>query len=160
MSREKEKLIEQGENQTQLLVLTGPPCSGKTTFAKDFVKGKHTWIRINRDDIRLMCGDYWSPFREKSEIITEYEELMVRQALKHNYNVIIDATNLNPKTQAKWKQIASEFNANLKFMNFIVSYKEAIKRDKTRDLQVGEDTIRMFYRKYYPNLLSEELNEI
>lgn len=136
------------------------PGSGKTTFANDFVKGKHTWIRINRDDIRLMCGDYWSPFREKSEIITEYEELMVRQALKHNYNVIIDATNLNPKTQNKWKKIASEFNVNIDFKSFIVSYKEAVQRDKNRSLSIGEDTIRMFYRKYYPESLQTELNEL
>lgn len=41
-----------------------------------------------------------------------------------------------------------------------MSYNEAVKRDKNRDLQVGEDTIRMFYRKYYPNVLKEELNEL
>lgn len=37
---------------------------------------------------------------------------------------------------------------------------EAIKRDKNRDLQVGEDTIRMFYRKYYPEMLQTELDEL
>lgn len=146
------------EKNKILLVLVGVPASGKTLWAKEFIKDKSTWIRVNRDDIRLMCGDYWIPSREK--LINNYEELMVKGALAYDYNVIIDATNLNPKTKAKWKEIASNFNAKLEYKEFIIPYKEAIKRDKNRDLQVGEDTIRMFYRKYYPELLKNELDEI
>lgn len=96
-----------------LLVLVGPPASGKSTFAKEFVKDKSTWIRVNRDDIRLMCGNYWVPSREK--LITIYEDTMVKEALSNNYNVIIDATNLNPKTRVKWEEIASNFNAEVKY---------------------------------------------
>lgn len=105
-----------------------------------------------------MCGNYWVPSREK--LITIYEDTMVKEALSNNYNVIIDATNLNPKTKAKWEEMASNFDAEIKYKEILVSYNEAIKRDKNRDLQVGEDTIRMFYRKYYPNMLKEELNEL
>ena len=90
-----------------LLVLVGPPASGKTYFAKEFVKDKSTWIRINRDDIRLMCGDYWVPSREK--LISIYEKLMIEEALTNGYNVVIDATNLNPKTKAKWEEKVMEF---------------------------------------------------
>lgn len=85
---------------------------------------------------------------------------MIKEALSNNYNVIIDATNLNPKTRAKWEGIASNFDADVKYKEILVPYKEAVKRDKNRDLQVGEDTIRMFYRKYYPDMLKEELNEL
>lgn len=141
-----------------LLVLVGPPASGKTTFAKEFVKNKSTWIRVNRDDIRLMCGDYWIPSREK--LISIYERTMIEEALTCGYNVIIDATNLNPKTKAKWEELASNFNAKLEYKEFIIPYKEAVKRDKNRDLQVGEDTIRMFYKQYYPELIEKELDEI
>ena len=81
-------------------------------------------------------------------------------ALEQGYNVIIDATNLNPKTRAKWEEIASNFDANIEYKEIVIPYKKAIKRDKNRDLQVGEDTIRMFYRKYYPDLLKQELDEI
>lgn len=141
-----------------LLVLVGPPASGKTYFAKEFVKDKSIWIRINRDDIRLMCGDYWVPSREK--LISIYEKLMIEEALTNGYNVVIDATNLNPKTKAKWEEIASKFNANIQYKEIVIPYYEAIKRDKNRDLQVGEDTIRMFYRKYYPEMLQTELDEL
>ena len=105
-----------------------------------------------------MCGDYWVISRES--LISQYEELMVKTAINNGYNVIIDATNLNPKTISKWKSIAKELQCNLEYKEFIIPYKEAIKRDKNRELQVGEDTIRIFYRKYYPDILKSELDEI
>lgn len=98
-----------------------------------------------------MCGDYWVLTRES--LINVYEETLIREALKKGYNVVIDSTNLNPKTITKWKNIALEFNCNLQFKEFIIPYNEAIKRDKSRNLIVGEDTIRSFYLKYYPGYL-------
>ena len=105
-----------------------------------------------------MCGKYWTPTREK--LITAYEDSLVSIALNRKYNVIIDATNLNPKTMSRWRGIATNFNVKLETKEFYIPFKEAVKRDKNRDLQVGEDTIRMFYRKYYPNMLKQELNEL
>lgn len=105
-----------------------------------------------------MCGKYWVPSRE--DLISKYEESMINIALAHNYNVIIDATNLNPKTLNKWKRIASNFVAKFETKEFFISFKEAVKRDKNRDLQVGEDTILGFYRKYYSEQLKQELDEL
>ena len=67
--------------------MVGPPASGKTSWSKEFVKGKSTWIRVNRDDLRLMCGDYWIPSREK--LINTLEETTITSALEQGYNVII-----------------------------------------------------------------------
>lgn len=98
-----------------------------------------------------MCGDYWIPSRE--HLISIYEELMIRNALANNYNVIIDATNLNPKTKSKWENIAAEYNAEVEYKEFIVPYEIAVERDKNRQLKVGENTIHTFYKKYYKHLL-------
>ncbi|MEG0773596.1 AAA family ATPase [Clostridium sp.] len=141
-----------------LLVLIGVPASGKTTFAKEFIKDKSTWIRISREDIKLMCGNYWALSREA--LINSYEELMIEKALVNNYNVIIDSTNLNHKTKIKWEALAYKLNIKLQYKEFIIPYKEAIKRDKNRAIHVGEDNIRMLYRKYYPDILASELDEI
>lgn len=146
------------KDKLTIIVMVGPPASGKSFWAKNFVKGKSTWIRVNRDDLRLMCGDYWIPSREK--LINILEESTITSALKQGYNVVIDSTNLNPKTKAKWKEIALNFDANIEYKEIVIPYHEAVKRDKNRDLQVGEDTIRMFYRKYYPEMLQTELNEL
>lgn len=105
-----------------------------------------------------MCGNYWIPFREK--LIDKYKQLMIEEALNNKYNVIVDDTNLNSKTIQNLEKIANKFNANIKYKEFIISYKEAVKRDQNRDLKIGEDAIRMFYRKYYSNMLQTELNEL
>lgn len=105
-----------------------------------------------------MCGKYWTTTRE--DLITAYEDSLVSIALNRKYNVIIDATNLNPKTMSRWRGIATNFNAKLETKEFYVSFEEAVKRDKNRDLQVGEDVILGFYRKYYPERLKQELDEL
>ena len=38
----------------KLLILIGIPGSGKSTWAKDYVKYNDNWVRVNRDDFRDM----------------------------------------------------------------------------------------------------------
>lgn len=137
-----------------ILVLKGPPGAGKTSWAKNYVKGKKDWLRVNRDELRRMSGDYWMPHRE--QVITIAEITMIEEGLRRGFNIIIDDTNLNPKTMEKWNEIASKFSCKLKVKEFIVPYKEALERDKNREFPVGDDTIRIFYKRYYPELLTAE----
>lgn len=132
----------------ELLVLQGIPASGKSTWAKEFIKGKEEqWIIVNRDSIRESTGKYWVPTRENW--ITLVEEYMIRTALRFGNNVIIDATNLNSDVIKKWKNIAQEENAKLTFKYFNISLLEAIERDKHRSRSVGENVIKKFFYKYY-----------
>ena len=43
---------------SKILVLQGCPCSGKTSFAREFIKGKQDWVIVNRDSLREGGGDY------------------------------------------------------------------------------------------------------
>ena len=43
---------------SKILVLCGPPASGKSTYAREFIKGKIDWVIVNRDSIREGRGDY------------------------------------------------------------------------------------------------------
>ena len=130
----------------ELVILQGIPGSGKSTFAKEFVKGKTDWVIVNRDSIRDMRGDYWIPNQEKW--VSKVEEASINSALNYNYNVIIDATNLNPKTLKKWQNIAYSFNAEIKHKIFKIDIEEAIERDKERNRTVGPMVIRTMYNKY------------
>ena len=38
----------------QLLILVGAPGSGKSTFARYFIRTEDNWVRVNRDDFRQM----------------------------------------------------------------------------------------------------------
>jgi predicted kinase len=131
---------------SKVIILQGCPASGKSTWAREFVKGKKDWVIVNRDSIREGRGDYWIPEQEK--FISELEVFHIRKALEYGLNVIIDATNLNPTTLAKWDTIAKEFSAEVEIKSFDIPLDEAIRRDSERSRSVGEKVIRDFYNRY------------
>lgn len=135
----------------KLLILQGAPASGKSTFARQLAHEDKSYVIVNRDSIRNSRGDYWIPSQE--DYITSIEEFSIKNALGRGYNVIVDATNLNPITINKWKVIADEFNAEIEFKLFEISFEDAVARDKLRDNSVGEKVIKEFFRKYFPEKL-------
>ena len=102
-------------------------------------------------------GLYWIPSQEN--YISDLEEFSVRAAIKRGLNVIIDATNLNPKTQEKWKKIAEETKSSIEFMEFYIPFKEALERDSKRERSVGEKILKGFYERYYPDKYAEECKD-
>ena len=134
----------------KLVILSGIPCSGKSTWAKQFVKGKTDWVIVNRDSFRLGRGDYWIPSQES--YISKLEEFAIEGAFRVGLNVISDNTNLNPKTISKLKEIAEIYGAEVEEKFFHVSLKEAISRDLERGqkggISVGKKVIEDFYYKY------------
>ena len=135
-------------------VLVGIPASGKSTYAKEFIKGKsNKWIIVNRDNIRNMLGEYWIPTREK--LVTDIEDDMIQEGLRHGYNVIIDATNLNPKTIKRIENNIeiikglTDYEIEIEYLSFPISLRKAIVRDFFRGLfggrKVGKKVIKRFY---------------
>ena len=131
---------------SKVIILQGCPAAGKSTWAREFVKGKKDWVIVNRDSIREGRGDYWIPEQEK--FISELEVFHIRKALEYGLNVIIDATNLNPKTIAKWENLAKELNCEIEYKKFYIPFKEAVERDSKRERSVGKKTLKHFYKKY------------
>lgn len=133
----------------KILVLQGIPASGKSTWAKEFVKGKIDWIIINKDSLRLMKGDYWVPKHEI--LIKEWESYCVKSAILKGFNVIIDGTNLNSNIIEYWKNLAKELNCEIDYKGFAITLEEAVERDSKRELKVGRKVITNFYNRYVKN---------
>lgn len=135
---------------TKMIILKGAPACGKSTLARKLVEERSPAIIVNRDSIRDMCGKYW--VQEREPLITELEVHAVTTALTSNYSVIIDATNLNPKTLSKWHRIAADLHIPIEEIVVELPLEEAIKRDKKRGEEggraVGEDVVRGFYKRY------------
>jgi predicted kinase len=83
--------------------------------------------------------------------------MQVESALECGLTPIIDATNLNKKTIKKWEELAKQYGAGLEFIECVLPYDEALKRDSQRERQVGEKVLRTFYQKYYPHS-TEKIN--
>lgn len=141
----------------KIVVLQGVPACGKTTWANEYVKNHKDTVIVSRDSIRESTGVYWVPEREG--YISQVEEMQIRTAITSGLNVIIDATNLNPKTIAKWEALAAETQAEIEYKKFTISYKEALARDEARGKNggraVGKETIRRFFKNYFPEMLTD-----
>ena len=134
---------------SKLLILQGPPASGKTTYARELATKDSSYIIVNRDSLRRMRGKYWLP--EQEDLITSWEMDCIALGLHHGYNVIVDATNLNQKTLDRILNLGNVKNGNaeVEYKMFDTSLEECIRRDSLRgEDKVGREVIERFYNKY------------
>ena len=142
---------------SKMIVLQGCPASGKSTWAKEFIKDKPNWVIVSRDEIREGTGKYWVPSREN--YISDIEEFSIRAAINRNLNVIVDATNLNQKTIDKLTKLATELKVDIEYKKFVISFNEAYWRDTKRTRKVGLAVLRRFFNTYFPDMSQEIVNQ-
>jgi len=133
----------------KLLILKSLPGAGKSTWAKTFLESEPTYIRVNRDDIRNMLGREFSSKFEK--LVTQVEHQAILGGLEKGYNVIVDDTNLNPKTVEALKNLVKDIpDLQIEEKFFDVSPEECIKRDseRTGKAKVGPAVIWGMYNRY------------
>ena len=141
----------------RIILTRGIPASGKTTWAKqEVLKDPEHSIRINRDDLRNMCGKYWVPAREK--YIRSCRNLLLNTAIYMHFNtIIIDDMNLNPRDIDYIIKAVNMFNKVLKSKNqYKIEFKDftnvplnvCIERDSKRENPLGEKVIRDIFNKY------------
>ncbi|KAG0211099.1 hypothetical protein BGX28_008527 [Mortierella sp. GBA30] len=81
----------------KVLLLVGPPGSGKTTFAKALIKAFPEFVRINQDDL----GD-----RAACEALT----MSALQANNRTQSVVIDRCNFDQDQRKVWLGLAKQLN--------------------------------------------------
>ena len=149
----------------KIILCRGIQGSGKTTWAKDWVKEfpvRRT--RINNDDIRNMLGPYWIPERE--ELVAVAKKEIAIAAMKLGYDIVVDNMNLNPHEIRFWENIVNYHNVSLnskesirpdwiqyeyeiEFKDFFnIPLQDCIDRDLKRPNPVGEEVIRKTYERY------------
>lgn len=133
----------------KLIICRGIPASGKSTWAKQWVlEDPNHRVRINQDDIRLMLGKYWIPNREP--LVQHIQKEALIEALDRGYDIVVDNTNLNKKVLDFYRALVIDHgNHAIEFKDFFdTPLSVCIERDKNRDIQVSEKTIRNFYNNY------------
>lgn len=125
----------------------GIPASGKSTYCKNFVKNNSGWIRVSRDDFRLMLKTSGFCEPKIESLITDLVDNVIIEALRRNENVIVDATNCKVSTI---NEFIKKFNvlADIEFQIFDIPLAVAIKRDSERDASVGETVIKRMFENY------------
>lgn len=142
----------------RIIFTRGIPASGKSTWAKqEVLKDPEHSVRINRDDLRNMSGQYWVPARE--DYIKACKSTILINAINFKFNtIIIDEMNLNPKETGHLKEVISMMNETIKDVEdkYIVEIKDftnvpldvCLERDSKRENPIGEKVIRGIFNKY------------
>lgn len=127
---------------TELILCVSPPCGGKSTWSKEFTKNNPDYIRICRDDMRLMFNQKQMLDWIGEDILTEMIDEMVFTALTRGKSVILDQTNCKLKYLMKWDTL--EYPVKIKL--FDESLDVLLERNSKRTVdKVPEQVIRHMY---------------
>lgn len=158
-------------NVLQVVVTRGLQASGKSTWAKILAehswdclgRKEYRWVRICKDDIRSMMGEYWVPGRE--EYITSCVKSMIYGALMEGYCVVFDGLGLKEETirmvqdvcmdaaRDRWLLKSIRCKVELFYKDFCESVDQCVINDKAgfkngQRIYIGEDVIRETAEKY------------
>lgn len=123
---------------SKMIIMRGLPASGKSTKAEQLAK-EHGAVRINKDLLRTML--HFDRFTGKNEDKTRRAARLLAAYFLDETNVIIDDTNLNPKTVQSFVDLAKEKNAKIEYVDMDTSVEDCIARDALRQKKVGKHVI-------------------
>lgn len=135
---------------SKLIITRGIPASGKTTWALEWLaeESETKRVRINRDDIRFMLFGKYTGVDEIA--VTKMQESLLRAAMKNGYDIVLDNTSLYNKHVKDVLKIARDFYYEVEYKDFYIALSEAIERDSKRERRVGEEVIKMFFKRHLP----------
>ncbi len=121
----------------KLLILIGPPGSGKSTFAKYHIRTEQNWMRVCRDDFRLMHFSQSNLDDFQESMITKMVDASIEALLLQKTNVVVDATNLKKEYLDTF---VSKFNhlADISFKVFDVAPSIVEERCTSRYKETGK----------------------
>jgi len=144
--------------QTQLVILVGPPGTGKSHYAyKTAKKNPLKWIVISRDGIRRSLGDKKSHLifkQDKEEILSSIEFDAIVTSLSSGFSVIADISNNGYKGQFDGiPDIICPYQVSIQIKYFKCSIWLATLRDLWRRIKgghmVGYQRIKRLHNQFY-----------
>jgi predicted kinase len=153
----------------QILMLMGPPASGKTTRAHVLLERfGAAAVRVNQDDIRRELGwtswDTWDFKGASEKLVYIVKRNRIVEALKNPdiQIVISDDTNLKAERRSELEAIAKQFDATVVIERFDTPLEECLRRDAARPAneQVGEKVIRRMYADMQASKMPEEPRKV
>lgn len=148
-----------------VILTTGLPASGKTTWAKEeYAKDPNGTILTSRDDIRSMLGCFPVGTKEQEELVSKIQDDVIIRGVKAGKRVIVHDTNLNQKSPKRIKRL---FDGDVQFevQDFThVSVSDCMYRDSERakGIRVGSPVILQMSRQLNKpwRLTAEWMNDI
>ena len=131
------------------ILTKGVPGSGKSFWARQFVKDNPGWVRVCRDDIRdSMGGEDYKISRSNETKVYDERDQQIEEALEKGLNIVIDETFVNPVTRMDTEGLL-EGRATVEYKDFTdVPLSVCLERNKQRTGRacVPESVIKRFHK--------------
>jgi predicted kinase len=135
-----------GQKNKALMILVGPPASGKSTWGKKFAEENGVEY-VSTDEIRAKIGSGEGD-QSVSAAAFSIARRKVSDALKAEKSAMIDATSVNRKARKDWIKMGRDAGAFVIAVAFEVPKEELYRRDAERPRHVGNEIIDRFVDKY------------
>ena len=118
-----------------LYIAVGLPGSGKSTYAKDFIKGKDIEY-LSSDSLRAVYGK-GEDDQTVTPIVFGHIKRKVDEFLKDGKNVLVDATSVNRRERSDYINSAKKYGAKVVALVFKMDRNGLIARNKKRGEEGG-----------------------
>jgi protein phosphatase len=146
MSDKFNNLNDIGDKKKALIILVGPPASGKSTWGKKFALDNSV-VYVSTDTIRKEIGAGEGD-QTVSAAAFGIARSRVSAALGAGKSAMIDATSVNRKARKDWINLGKGHSAFIIAVAFEVPRDELLRRDAQRERTVGPEIIDRFVNKY------------
>jgi len=136
----------------EVYILRGVPASGKSTWARAFVKQNRDFVIISRDGIREMIGDY-SHSPQTENLVTKLYDKMVKELLSMKKSLILDNCHAQPKYISETLKLieGTRLNVKVTLKEFEYDVETCVERDAKRERTVGREVIEKMDRAIRQN---------
>lgn len=140
-----------------IVVTVGISNSGKSTWARQFVKDTHkNYVEVNRDELRIamFCEGNRAEYvnykfrKDKEDLVTSMQEVAIRSVIASGKGVVVSDTNLNPEHRNRFKELAKAMGVPYKEKVFDVPLEVCVARSKKRDISIPVSVLERQYKQF------------
>lgn len=141
----------------KLIILCGIPGSGKTTYAKEYIK-HHGGVHLSSDLIRKELYGHESTQGNPNEVFALMQSRAI-EALNNGTTVVYDATNITRKDRSNIIAACPKF-VRIEAHVIWAPIEKCIEQDAARNRTVGTAVIDKMLKRFQPPFYDEGFDEI
>lgn len=143
----------------KIILLTGWPASGKTTYAQSYCRANPNTIHINADKMRLIVAGDESNMKLDGVVWATLER-MAEYLLISGYSLVIDNLNKNKKARKQWIKLAKQYLCSIECHKMLTPYGVCIERNSRRERKVPHFVYEKFATDFEEPALEEGFDKI
>lgn len=145
-------------NRPTIILLIGPPGSGKSTYAQKYIKKYSNTIHLSSDKIREELWGNEATQGDNNEVFSLMQSRAI-EALNNGQSVVYDSTNMTRKDRSYIISICPKF-AKIEAHIIWAPIETCIERDATRERTVGKEVIDRMLKRFQAVYYDEGIHEI